>query len=117
MTWYAEPYIPGSFRWRCRRRVAAKIYSGSGSIRQGSWFHHGHLTLQEVLYLTNDNLRRETASQIQYEHQYSDHTIADWGMFCRKILLVYLEGSSEKIGGPNKTVEIDKTKFGRRNAK
>jgi hypothetical protein len=29
-------------------------------------------------------------------------------------LLVYFEGCSEKIGGPNKTVEIDESKFGRR---
>jgi hypothetical protein len=27
---------------------------------------------------------------------------------------VYLEGCSEKIGGPNKTVEIDESNFGRR---
>jgi transposase-like protein len=35
-------------------------------------------------------------------------------MFCRETLLVYLEGCSEKIGGPHKTVEIDDSKFGRR---
>jgi transposase-like protein len=29
-------------------------------------------------------------------------------------MLVYLEGCSEKIGCPNKTVEIDESKFGRR---
>jgi transposase-like protein len=35
-------------------------------------------------------------------------------MFCREAMLVYLEGCSEKIGGLNKTVEIDESKFGRR---
>jgi len=35
-------------------------------------------------------------------------------MFCRETMLVFLEGSSVKIGGPNKTVEIDESKFGRR---
>jgi hypothetical protein len=35
-------------------------------------------------------------------------------MFCREAMLVYLEGCSEKIGGHNKTVEIDESKFGRR---
>jgi len=29
-------------------------------------------------------------------------------------MLVYMEGCSEKIGGPKKTVEIDESKFGRR---
>jgi hypothetical protein len=28
-------------------------------------------------------------------------------MFCREAMLVFLEGCSEKIGGPNKTFEID----------
>jgi hypothetical protein len=35
-------------------------------------------------------------------------------MFCRELMLVYLERSSVKIGGPNKTVEIDESKFCRR---
>ena len=35
-------------------------------------------------------------------------------MFCRETLLVYLEGNSEELGGPNMTVEIDESKFGRR---
>jgi len=29
-------------------------------------------------------------------------------------MLVFMEGCSEKIGGPNKTVKIDKSKFGQR---
>jgi transposase-like protein len=29
-------------------------------------------------------------------------------------MLVYMEGCSEKIGGPSKTVKIDESKFGRR---
>jgi hypothetical protein len=84
--------------------------SASRSIRHGLWFHNSHLTFQEVLYLTYDILRREPAQQIQYEH----HTITNWGKLCRVALLVYLEGYSEKIGDPNKTVEIDESKFGRR---
>jgi transposase-like protein len=35
-------------------------------------------------------------------------------MFCRETMLVFLEGSSVKIGRPNKSVEIDESKFGRR---
>ena len=35
-------------------------------------------------------------------------------MFCREVLLVYLEGSSEKLGGFNRTIEIDESKFGER---
>jgi transposase-like protein len=35
-------------------------------------------------------------------------------MFCREVMLLFMENSSVKIGGPNKTVEIDESKFGRR---
>jgi hypothetical protein len=35
-------------------------------------------------------------------------------MFCREAKLVFLEGYSEKIGGSNRTVEIDESKFVRR---
>jgi hypothetical protein len=89
-------------------------FSASRSIRQGSWFHNFHLTFQEILYLTYDILRREPAQQIQHEHHFGDYTITDWRLFCRVAMLVYLEGCSEKIGGPNKTVEIDERKFDKR---
>jgi transposase-like protein len=34
-------------------------------------------------------------------------------MFCRETMLVFLDVCSVKIDGPNKTVEIDESKFGR----
>jgi hypothetical protein len=40
--------------------------------------------------------------------------MADWGMFCRESMFLFLEGCSVKIDGPNKTVEIDESKFGKR---
>jgi transposase len=39
--------------------------------------------------------------------------MVDWAQFCRETMLVYM-GCSEKIGGPNKTVETDESKLGRR---
>jgi hypothetical protein len=38
----------------------------------------------------------------------------EWGHFCRETMLVYVEGCSEKIGSPNKTVEINESKFSQR---
>ena len=37
----------------------------------------------------------------------SVNIVTDWGMFCREIMLVFMEDCSEKTVGPNKTVEID----------
>jgi hypothetical protein len=68
----------------------------------------------EILLITYDIVRREPAHQIEDELSFSDHTVADWGMFCRENMLMFLEGCSEKIGRPNQTVEIYKSKFGRR---
>jgi hypothetical protein len=65
------------------------------------------------MFLTYDIVRRVPAHITQREHRFSPNTIADWGQFYRESMLVYLEGCSEKIGGPNKTVKIDESKFGR----
>jgi len=66
------------------------------------------------MYLTYDIVRRLPAHFIHKEHRFGSDTIAAWGLFCREIMLVYMEGCSEKIGGPNKTVEIDESNFGQR---
>jgi hypothetical protein len=84
------------------------------SIRRGSWFRQSKLTLLEILLITYDIVYREPAHRIHYEYGIASQTVGDWGMFCREAVLVFLEGCSVKIGGPNKTVEIDESKFGRR---
>jgi len=110
MTWCAEPKLKDGFRWRCRR-TAAVICSETKSIRHDSWFQQSKLTLQEVMYLTHDIVRRVPAYIIHKENRFGSDTIAAWGIFCRETMLVYVEGCSEKIGGPSK---IDESKFGRR---
>jgi hypothetical protein len=92
MTCYAEPTVPDGFRWRCLRMVRGTRCSGARSIRHGCWFHNCHLTLQEVLYLTDVILRRETALHIQHEHNFAEHTVADWGVFCREAMLFFFRG-------------------------
>jgi len=66
------------------------------------------------MLITYDILHREQALRTKSEHRFSAHTVADWGMFCRETELLFLERSFVKIGGPNKTVEIEESKFGRR---
>ena len=86
----------------------------SKTIKHSSWFQHTNLTFQEVLFLTYDIVHREPAHRIQREHGFGDNTLADWGQFWGETMLVYMEGCSEKIGGPTKTVEIDESEFGKR---
>ena len=66
------------------------------------------------MVITYDILCCECAHQIGNEYNLSDHTVADWGMFCREAMLDYLAGSSQKIGGPTQIIEIDESKIGRR---
>ena len=114
MSWSADPTVSDKFRWRCHKSVAGKRCYTYTSIRLGSWFQPGNLTLQEIMLLTYDIVRRDKPTTIREENSHGTHTVADWGMFCRETMQVFLEGSSVKIGGPNKTVEIDESKFGRR---
>jgi hypothetical protein len=66
------------------------------------------------MYLTYDIVRGLPAHIIHKEHRFDSDTIAAWGLFCRETMLVCMEGCSEKIDGPKKTVKIDESKFGRR---
>jgi hypothetical protein len=66
------------------------------------------------MYLTHDIVRHVPVHVIHKEHRFSSDTIAAWGLFRREMMLMYMEGCSEKIGGPNKTVEIDESNFGQR---
>jgi len=106
MTWSADSNRAEGFRWRCERRVAGNMCNQSVSIKRGSWFQHSNLTFQEILLITYDIVCRQQAHHIQMEYGFSAHTVPDWGMFCRKTMLVFLAGCSVKIGGPQKTVEI-----------
>ena len=69
-------------------------------------FHRG--------FFPHDIVHRVPACTIPQQHQFGFATIADWGQFCREAMLEYVLGCSEKTGGPNKTVEIDESKCGRR---
>jgi hypothetical protein len=65
------------------------------------------MTFLEIMVITYDIVCREQPLKIQQEYRLSAHTVADWGLFYRETMQVFLEVSSVKIGGPNKTVEID----------
>jgi hypothetical protein len=68
----------------------------------------------EALLFTYDIVRRVPAHTIQQKHQFGSATITEWAKLCREVMLDYVLGRSKKIGGRNKTVEIDESKFGLR---
>ena len=51
---------------------------------------------------------------VRRELQISPKTITDWASFCREVCLDnYKKFGAKQIGGPNLTVEIDESKFGK----
>ncbi|XP_071579865.1 uncharacterized protein [Temnothorax nylanderi] len=48
------------------------------------------------------------------ELQLSDHSVVDWISFCREVCIFWAKKYSTKLGEPNKIVEIDEAKIGKR---
>ena len=49
------------------------------------------------------------------ELEISNHSVIDWFNFCREVCTeIILNRSTEKLGGENKVVQIDESKFGKR---
>jgi hypothetical protein len=66
------------------------------------------------MFLAYDVVSRVPAHIFQGEHRFSPTIMADWNQFCRQTMLGYLDGCSERIDDPNKSFEIEESKFGRR---
>lgn len=104
-SWCVRLQSKDYFIWVCRRRPAT-VWNELKSIKHGSWFQHTSLTY--------DIVSREPAKRIYKEQMCSSHTISDWGQFWNENILLYVLEYSEKICGPDKIVEINGSKFGRR---
>ena len=84
------------------------------SIRQGSWFSNSNLTLETIVLLTYFWVYRTEQEFVKHELGISHTTIVDWYNFSREVCISILENFSQKIGGPGKIIEIDESKFGKR---
>ena len=112
--WHVDSSVQYGYWWRCLRAISASACRASTSIRQGTRFQQNNLNFMDVLLLTYDTVHRVPAYNIQRVLQFGCATINEWDKLCRGVMLKYMLGSSQIIGGPNKTFEIDDSKFGRR---
>ena len=72
------------------------------------------MTIEEVLkytYWWSQNLKQ---SQIRTQLGLSPNSGVDWDMFCQEVCEIVVNDDSMQIGGPGKTVQIDKSKIGKR---
>lgn len=85
------------------------------SIRHNSWFSRSKLSLSSLLKLTYYWVNKTPNFRTKFELEVgSNHTIVDYYNFCREVCVEILTKNCERIGGVNKIVEIDESKFGKR---
>jgi len=113
MTWTACQDRGDGYRWECRRKAHGKKRM-ERSIREGSWFEHSNLTIEEVLKLTYWWTQGLDQWQMKQQLGLGPNTAIDWDMFCRELCEVTLENRNEVLGGEGKFVQIDESKIGKR---
>jgi hypothetical protein len=110
--WRSDSVID-KFHWRCRKGKRGQQCNATRSVRHSSWFTKSKLTLLEVMLLTYYIMQKVPSAEIQKQLYIEQHTASDRFQFCREVLLDFVEGNSEMIGGEEKVVEIDESKFGK----
>ncbi|RLU22757.1 hypothetical protein DMN91_005035 [Ooceraea biroi] len=90
---------------------------------ENTWFEHHNIVMEDTILLTYyfatkssyENVRREVRRDDQ--PSISDETIADMYTFSKEVCMLAFDSLLENrgpLGGPNKIVEIDEMKFGKR---
>ena len=70
--------------------------------------------LGEILILTYHWWMNTPLIFYKQEYGFNSHAVVDWASFCREIAIDQVIFNPEKIGGPGIIVEIDESKFGKR---
>ena len=113
------------FRYQCNKRMChGKHKQNTVTLRGHTWFNEAKISIRKSLFITycfiyqlsyKDTIRETSISNDQNRNytKTSSETVCDYKRYCRDICYnIIVETSSNKIGGPNCTVEIDESKFG-----
>ncbi|XP_047988938.1 uncharacterized protein LOC125234096 [Leguminivora glycinivorella] len=108
-------------KYRCRKGTCR---SKSVSRAKGTWFEKASMPLFiifRIMYCFSENMTHlatmKNVVSAAYDKVVSSATVTDWFHFCREVVMVYElehQRGHGKIGGPNKIVQIDESKFGKR---
>ncbi len=97
----------GSYCWRSPKSGCQSVIS----MRDGSFFSGSHLKLNEIVEVSYLWACEDSVSMAV---QQTGHSIVDWYNFHRDICAQWFLDHPVQIGGVGKVVEIDESKFGRK---
>lgn len=111
-------------KWRCQKTRKVKkghkiqkiSCSFSTTIRKGTWFENANVPIEAACVFIGYfvTLSPPRYNFLKTELEMSSTTIVDWSNFIRKALLSWCIENSKQIGRPNRVVEIDDAKFGKK---
>lgn len=107
-------------RWVCSSMV--KKYAKSKrfkcnhkqEVRKGTFFERSHLSVFKILGFVNFWVKKVSLVVIADELEISPKTAVDWASFNREVVFAFFFNNPIKLGGKDKIVEIDESKFGKR---
>ena len=115
LSWTRRASSRDWYEWQCSKRGC----HAAASMRQKSWFSGSRLSIEEVLALTYAWAHKFTTTQAVHETSLDDETtstetVIDWYNYCREVCADrILNYHAWPIVGLGRTVEIDKSKFGK----
>lgn len=99
---------------RAKIRVCCFFFHYSSSLRKGTFFAKSHLSLLDIcgfVYLWTMNC---LSFIMQNQLRFAKNTVADWNSFLREVTFDGMIVKKCLLGGVDRTVEIDESKFGKR---
>lgn len=108
------------YRWHCNnnkvvvRKQKAQKCGVRVEFRTKTFFAGSKLSIFQILGFVNLWVSNVQSIVIAQQLSISQKAAVDWSSFCREVLLDAFILKGEKLGGEDKTVEIDESKFGKR---
>lgn len=107
-------YVEDGKQWLCQRRIDGKRHRQVTSLRENSIFSGMKIGFTTFLTLAYFWSKDYPANMAEYEINASKPTVIQWYRIFREIVTNAIQMNPVMMGGENKVVEVDESKFGKR---